>query len=80
MALIAGWFLLSLAVGMAADTRYGRVGFGWFVLSLVTSPLIGAAFLWAAGPKTKRQHKHLRLSPPPLPTDDLDAAIRGLRA
>ena len=80
MILIIGWILLSVAVGIGARNRYGRCGPDWFVLSLAFSPLIAAAFLLAAGPKVQRQRRHKKLSPPPLPNDDLDGAIRALRA
>jgi len=37
------WFLFSVAVGVWASNR-GRSGVGWFVLSLVVSPLLGFIF------------------------------------
>lgn len=37
------WFLLSIAVGVLAGNK-GRSGFGFFLLSLVLSPLIGLLF------------------------------------
>ncbi|AHB47181.1 hypothetical protein W911_00235 [Hyphomicrobium nitrativorans NL23] len=83
MDLIIGWVLLSIAVGVGARNRFNRSGADWCVLSLVVSPLIAGAFLLAAGPKiakAKRPLRGLKNCPPPLPTDDLDAAIRGLRA
>ncbi len=40
----AFWFLCAIAVGIWADKR-GRSGFGWFVLSVLISPLLGAIFL-----------------------------------
>lgn len=42
------WIILSIIVGSLA-TKYGRSGFGFFVLSLLLSPLIGAVILLIAG-------------------------------
>jgi hypothetical protein len=36
---IFAWIACAVVVGVAASTR-GRVGYGWFLLSLVISPLI----------------------------------------
>jgi len=44
------WLLLSIAVAIFA-ARYHRAGFGWFLLSLILSPLIGFAFVAALGPR-----------------------------
>lgn len=38
------WFLFAIAVGVFASNR-GRSGFGWFLLSLVISPLLGLLFV-----------------------------------
>lgn len=38
------WFVLAVAIGIGAANR-GRSGFGWFLLSAIFSPLIGAIFL-----------------------------------
>jgi hypothetical protein len=38
-AAIFAWIAFAVVVGVAASTR-GRVGYGWFLLSLVISPLI----------------------------------------
>lgn len=35
-----GWFFLSIAVGIYAANHRGRSAFGWFVLSVLISPLI----------------------------------------
>lgn len=43
MAVFGFWLLLSVAVGVLASNR-GRSGFGWFVLSLAVSPLLGLIF------------------------------------
>jgi len=37
------WLLFSIAVGVLAFNR-GRSGFGWFVLSMFISPLLGVVF------------------------------------
>jgi hypothetical protein len=39
---------LCIAVGILA-ARYNRSGPGWFVLSLILSPLLGFAFVLALG-------------------------------
>ncbi|MCB4365425.1 hypothetical protein KIH07_16905 [Hydrogenophaga taeniospiralis] len=41
------WFLLAIAVGVLASKR-GRSGFGWFVIALLLSPLIGFVFVLIA--------------------------------
>lgn len=71
------WFGLSIAVGVAASRRYGRDGGAWWFLSLFISPVLGFALLAAAGPKAKKRPK--LATPPPLPSDDLDAVILRLR-
>lgn len=38
------WVGFSIAVGVLASNR-GRSGSGWFVLSLIISPLLGAIFV-----------------------------------
>lgn len=40
MTVILGWLIFSILVGVLASTR-GRSGFGFFLLSLLLSPLIG---------------------------------------
>ncbi|GLT13866.1 zinc ribbon domain-containing protein [Vibrio algivorus] len=42
------WIILSIIVGSLA-TKYGRSGFGFFVLSLLLSPLVGGLILLIAG-------------------------------
>ena len=44
MELIFGYLLLAIAAGIFASSR-GRSGFGWFLISLVLSPLISFVFL-----------------------------------
>jgi hypothetical protein len=46
--LVVIWIGLCIAVGILA-ARYGRSGFGWFVLSMLLSPLLGVAFVLALG-------------------------------
>jgi len=41
------WFLLAVAVGVLASNR-GRSGVGWFLLSVVLSPLLGFIFVLVA--------------------------------
>jgi hypothetical protein len=47
MEIFAVWIILALVVGVAASSR-GRSGFGWFLVSLIFSPLIGGLFVLAA--------------------------------
>lgn len=42
------WPLLAIIVGVAASSR-GRSGIGWFLLSMLVSPLIAGLFLLAVG-------------------------------
>jgi uncharacterized SAM-binding protein YcdF (DUF218 family) len=46
---IVTWFMLSIAVGIAARKRCNRFGFDWFVFALLFSPLVAAAWLYALG-------------------------------
>lgn len=43
------WLALCVAVGILAN-RYNRTGIGWFLTSVLFSPLVGAAFVLALGP------------------------------
>ena len=47
-ALIYFWVGLCIAVGIFAH-RYNRSGFGWFVISMLLSPLLGFVFVLALG-------------------------------
>lgn len=38
------WFALAVVIGLGASSR-GRSGFGYFLLSVLLSPLVGAAAL-----------------------------------
>jgi hypothetical protein len=40
MAIVLGWIVFAVIVGIAASAR-GRSGFGFFLLSLLLSPVIG---------------------------------------
>jgi hypothetical protein len=40
MEIVLGWFMFSIVAGIIASSR-GRSGFGYFMLSLILSPLIG---------------------------------------
>lgn len=44
MSYVVLWFVFAIAVGVLASNR-GRSGFGWFVISLFFSPLIGLIFV-----------------------------------
>jgi hypothetical protein len=50
----AGWFLLAVVIGIGASGR-GRSGFGWFLLSLLLSPLIGFVLLVLLPPLNGQQ-------------------------
>jgi hypothetical protein len=43
---IAAWIAVAVIVGVLAHSR-GRVGFGWFLLSMVISPLFIAPLVFA---------------------------------
>jgi len=57
--IVIAWIIFSIIVGVAANTR-GRNGGGWFLLALVTSPLIAGLLVLAlprwdtSTPRTKR--------------------------
>ena len=42
--IILPWFLLSIAVGILASNR-GRFGLGWFLFSIILSPVLGFIFV-----------------------------------
>ena len=63
---VVSWLLLSFAVGRWAGKR-GRSAPGWMVLSLVFTPMVGAAFLavlpdesWAGQDRRVMPQTHLR--------------------
>ena len=47
------WILFSIFVGIAASGR-GRSGFGYFLLSLLLSPIIGLIIVLVAGPNRQK--------------------------
>ena len=51
MEIVIGWFILAIVAGIAASGR-GRSGFGFFLLSLILSPLIGLILVFALPAKT----------------------------
>jgi len=46
--ILAVYLVLSFMVGMAANNHRGRSAFGWFLLSLLISPLISGILLLAS--------------------------------
>ena len=53
------WFILSLMVGVFANGK-GRSAAGFFLLSMLTSPLIGFAVVFALAPHPRRIQEGLR--------------------
>jgi len=41
MTLLFIWVLFSIIVGVYAENHRNRNGLGWFLISIVTSPLLG---------------------------------------
>lgn len=58
MIIVIAWAILSYAVGLAAENRYGRSKKNWFVLALLISPLCAFALLWASGPLSEESQHH----------------------
>lgn len=61
MEIAIGWLVLAVVVGIIAANR-GRSGFGWFLISLAISPLIGGILVLALGspkvdPASDGEHK-----------------------
>jgi len=50
------WLMGAVLVAFAADIYYHRSGWGWFFLSLLISPILGALFLIAAGQRRDSLH------------------------
>lgn len=50
MDIVFFWFLFSVVVGIIAASR-GRHGFGWFLLSILISPLLACILVLALGSK-----------------------------
>lgn len=53
------WIALCIAVGVFANNR-GRTGGGWFLLSLIISPLLG--FIFVAVTKDLRRERQIKAS------------------
>jgi hypothetical protein len=51
MEVFLGWLVLSIAIGVWASKK-GRSGFGWFVFSVLLSPLIGGVCVAIASDET----------------------------
>lgn len=49
MELLALWIIFSVAVALFANGK-NRSGFNWFLISMLTSPLIGFVFLMVMKP------------------------------
>lgn len=47
------WLGLAIAVGFLA-AKFGRSGFGWFMLACIISPLLAGIFLLIAGDKNSK--------------------------
>jgi hypothetical protein len=82
MAIVLGWFIFAVIVGVAASSR-GRSGFGFFILSLVFSPLIGIILVMAM-PNVKHEDLLKQIvadrQPKPLPRPIPQKAQIGGRA
>ena len=53
MEILIIWFALTILIGVWAN-NWGRSGFGFFVLSFILSPLLGAIILLIAGRNTEK--------------------------
>jgi hypothetical protein len=47
------WIPCCIMIGIAANRHFERDGVGWFILSVVISPLLAGLFLICAGRKSK---------------------------
>jgi hypothetical protein len=52
------WFVVSIFVGIAASSR-GRSAFGWFLISLLLSPVLALLFLLVFPPLSDGPTRHL---------------------
>lgn len=52
MELVVGWFIFALLPAIIAPSR-GRSGFGWFLVSLLISPLFGLILVLALPSRAK---------------------------
>jgi hypothetical protein len=79
--LLLVWLPLCIAVAILAN-RYNRNPIVWIVLSVVFSPLIGAAFVLALGPMTEgpdlRSDEDMRPKPDTSADPVQQAYIRSL--
>jgi hypothetical protein len=71
------WLGFSIAVALLAS-RYNRSGFGWFLLSLLLSPLLALVFVLACGPRAPGVTV-TELEPVPT-SEEVGAAYRDARA
>lgn len=80
------WLSFAVVAAVAASSR-GRNGFGWFVLSVLLSPLVGLILVLVM-PNLKAETQHTELmrafgrAPPPLPQAERWQAMKaqGLKA
>jgi hypothetical protein len=62
MSVLLFWLALSVAVGIFAANR-GRSGFGWFLLSLLLSPILGFIFVAVCQPKRQSEGRIILEAP-----------------
>jgi len=80
MLIFISWFALAVRVGIVANSR-GRSGFGFFILAVFLSPLVGIIFA-VAMPNLRQQALLERLAsstrsvPPPLPIGHTRTTVR----
>lgn len=66
MIYVITWAAFAMAVGMFAGSR-GRSGFGWFVLSMLISPLLG--FIFCAVSSNLKVDAALKLAKDAVPSE-----------
>jgi hypothetical protein len=81
MELVLFYFGLAIVVGVAANTR-GRSGGGWFLLSLLITPVITGLLVLAlprVGPSAAPPQPDSSFEPPPQPDRSFepDAVLKG---
>ena len=64
------WVGVSMAVSNAACYRFNRSMFGWFVLSLLVSPIISGFLLLVVGPRSRKSYIDWRRMSQPLPVEE----------
>lgn len=57
MEILLFWIIFAVVVGIAASNR-GRSGFGWFLLSILLSPLLGLILVLVLPDQKKQQAAH----------------------